>query len=193
MAVADGMKSGGLIGGVSARPTRIRPFLHDHPAPVREGLHQLLQEMDAARRAPVEFRRKGTEEGTPPKTCLDRPAFVRELGRIASFVERYAVPAGIIYLQVDRLDAIAERHGADAVSAVLSRVADLLAAQVRETDVVGRLDDTSFGILLAKATRAEASAKADMLGELVKASPLVWNGRAIQLSVTAGAEAIPGT
>jgi diguanylate cyclase (GGDEF)-like protein len=194
MTASSGAKPSNLIGGVSARPPRARLVVKDHPPAVRQGLSQLMQEVEAARAEPVHMRRAAGEENRDAaashRPCLDRSAFVRELGRIASFVERYAVPAGVIYMQVDKLDAITERNGPEAAAAALARVAETLASQVRDTDFVGELGGGDFGVILAKATQAEANAKAEMLGELIKASPIVRDGRAIQLSVTAGAQAL---
>jgi hypothetical protein len=167
MTASSGAKPSNLIGGVSARPPRARLVVKDHPPAVRQGLSQLMQEVEAARAEPVHMRRAAGEENRDAaashRPCLDRSAFVRELGRIASFVERYAA---------------------------LARVAETLASQVRDTDFVGELGGGDFGVILAKATQAEANAKAEMLGELIKASPIVRDGRAIQLSVTAGAQAL---
>lgn len=195
MPVFSAAKSSSLVGGISGRPARARPAIKDQPAIIREGLRQLIQDMDAIRNEPQALRRGAMERvaqdiAPPPKPALDRAAFVRELSRIASFVERYSVPASLIYMQLERLDAIAERHGPAAAAAAATKVADTLTTRVRETDFVGRLGESGFGILLAKATEAEAAAKADMLSELVKASPVIWEGRAIQLSVSIGALAL---
>lgn len=190
MAATSGIKSGNLIGGISGRPTAPRPTAKDLPPAVRDGLRQLLQEAETVRLAPVQFRRKSEDDAIALKPCVDRDGFIRELARISSFVQRYAVPAGIIYVRLEKLDSIAERHGAAAVHAAVSRVAAVLASQVRETDVVGCLGRDDFGVLLAKATLAEAAAKAEMLSGLIKASPIVWDGRAIALSVTSGAETL---
>lgn len=181
-----------MLGGVSARPNRTRPSIgHDHAPPVRDALVGLLHDVDALRGETVPLRRPPGDAAEPAqKTCLDRNAFVRELARIASFVERYAVPASVIYLQVDRLPEIAGRHGAGTVEAALAKVSETLCGQVRDTDFVGRVSHDGFAVILAKATRAEAIAKAEMLGELVKASPIVRDGRAVQLSVTSGAHAL---
>ncbi|MCC6920740.1 MAG: diguanylate cyclase [Alphaproteobacteria bacterium] len=181
-----------MLGGVSARTTRTRPSIgHDHAPPVRDALLGLLRDVDAVRGEAAQLRRPAADAAAPAqKSCLGRDAFVRELARIVSFVERYAVPASVIYLQVDRLSDIAGRLGTETAEAALAKVSETLCGQVRDTDFVGRVSDGGFGIILAKATRAEAMAKAEMLSELVKASPIVRNGRAVQLSVTSGAHAL---
>jgi diguanylate cyclase (GGDEF)-like protein len=193
MPVSGGVKSSNLLGSLPARPLRSRPAAKDHPPIVREGLRRLMQDMEAARSAPLPMQRPmpghvENDVAPPPKLTLGRAAFLRKLNRIASFVERYAVPASVIFVHVEKLDAIKERNGVAGAEAAMTRVGETLTAQVWETDFVGQLGESEFGILLVKANEAEATAKAEMLSELIKASPIIRDGRAIQLSVTAGVQ-----
>ena len=92
----------GTLGGISARTTRARPSIgHDHAPPVRDALLGLLHDVDALRDEPVPLRRGASEPAG--RACLDRDAFVRELARIVSFVERFAIPASLIYFHIDKL------------------------------------------------------------------------------------------
>lgn len=119
--------------------------------------------------------------------CFNRRAFVREISRIVSFVERYGAPASLIYVDLDDFKAVNDRYGHGAGDMALQRACAVLGGNIRESDVLGRIGGDEFGVILAKATQAEAEAKADMLAELIKASPLVWENKAIPLTFTTGA------
>jgi diguanylate cyclase (GGDEF)-like protein len=82
---------------------------------------------------------------------------------------------GSVGLLVAHLDQFAEYqvdHGDDAGEVALQRVAQVLAAHVRPTDVVYRYDDARFGVLLADATAGEAAGVAERIRSDVEAVAL---------------------
>ena len=105
---------------------------------------------------------------------LNRRAFVREMSRMISFAERYDVPASLIYFDLDGFKAVNDAHGHAAGDAALTYIADLLRANVRESDIVGRLGGDEFGVILAKADQAQAESKARSLSDLFQRKPFVW-------------------
>ncbi|HEY2706783.1 MAG TPA: GGDEF domain-containing protein [Caulobacteraceae bacterium] len=108
----------------------------------------------------------------PLTTAKNRRAFIREVKRVATFAQRYDLPASLVYFDVDDLKAVNDRFGHAAGDAVLQAVADRLATHVRESDVVGRMGGDEFGVLLVQADQATAQAKAEMLARLVEAEPV---------------------
>ncbi len=84
---------------------------------------------------------------------FNRRAFLRELHRTMSEVERYKTPAAVIYIDLDGFKSVNDEYGHSAGDAVLRHVGLLLADSVRESDVVGRLGGDEFGIILNRATR----------------------------------------
>ena len=122
----------------------------------------------------------------PLLPVLNRRAFVRELGRALAFVQRYGGEAALIYLDLDGLKTINDAQGHAAGDAALAAVAATLVDQVRESDVVGRMGGDEFAVLLARAPAAEAQAKAASLAHAVAEAPLVFEGRALPLSVSVG-------
>ena len=103
----------------------------------------------------------------------NRRAFVRELTRVISMTERYGQPSSIIFLDVDGLKKINDRHGHGAGDVALLSVADRLLLNVRESDIVGRLGGDEFGVILFNADGETALAKAAALTENIAAHPIV--------------------
>ena len=68
---------------------------------------------------------------------LNRRAFLRELGRIRTFAQRYGSPASLVYFDLDDLKGVNDRLGHAAGDAALKAVAERLLGNVRESDIVG--------------------------------------------------------
>jgi diguanylate cyclase (GGDEF)-like protein len=105
---------------------------------------------------------------------LNRRGFLRELARVRAFAERYGHPASLVYFDLDGFKAINDRLGHAAGDAALKAVADRLSAQIRETDVLGRVGGDEFALVLAQADRSAAEAKAEALAQAIEATPLAF-------------------
>ncbi|MFI4936751.1 MAG: GGDEF domain-containing protein [Caulobacterales bacterium] len=106
-------------------------------------------------------------------TCANnRRAFIRELKRVAAFSQRYGGPASLIYFDLDGLKAVNDRFGHAAGDAALQAVAQRLSANVRESDVVGRMGGDEFAVLLAQADLATARSKAEALARVIESEPV---------------------
>jgi len=103
---------------------------------------------------------------------LNRRAFIRELNRVIAFAQRYGGPASLIYFDLNGFKAVNDRFGHAAGDIALRAVAERLAANVRESDIVGRLGGDEFGVILVHADRAAATAKAESLASAVEAEPV---------------------
>jgi diguanylate cyclase (GGDEF)-like protein len=103
---------------------------------------------------------------------LNRRAFLRELGRIRTFAQRYGSPASLVYFDLDDLKGVNDRLGHAAGDAALKAVAERLLAHVRESDIVGRMGGDEFAVILAQADQATAEAKAAALARAIEAEPL---------------------
>lgn len=121
---------------------------------------------------------------------FNRRAFLRELHRTMSEVERYRTPAAVLYVDLDGLKTLNDGFGHAAGDAALKHIGRLLAESVRESDVVGRLGGDEFGIILNRASAEEARAKADALSQRIAATPLLHVGVAHRLSAAIGVHAI---
>jgi diguanylate cyclase (GGDEF)-like protein len=86
---------------------------------------------------------------------------------------RFGRPATLAILTVEGAQAIRQDHGRRALDRALGRVADVLRKQSRNYDLLARLDDARFAILLPETTRAEAVKVTDRISAALAASPPV--------------------
>ncbi|MFT3727716.1 MAG: GGDEF domain-containing protein [Terricaulis sp.] len=121
---------------------------------------------------------------------FNRRAFLRELHRTMSEVERYKTPAAVLYVDLDGFKALNDSYGHAAGDAVLRHVGRLLSDSVRESDVVGRLGGDEFGVILNRVSADEAAAKAKSLDEKVNNSAILHAGIAHRVRASIGVHAI---
>jgi diguanylate cyclase (GGDEF)-like protein len=121
---------------------------------------------------------------------LNRRALVRELGRIRTFAQRYGSPASLVYFDLDDLKGVNDRFGHAAGDAVLKATADRLVANVRESDLVGRMGGDEFAVILVQADQATAEAKAAALSRAVERDPLHFGDWTAPIHVSFGVREI---
>ncbi|HPA39305.1 MAG TPA: GGDEF domain-containing protein, partial [Phenylobacterium sp.] len=124
---------------------------------------------------------------------LNRRAFVRELGRIRTFAQRYGSPASLVYFDIDGFKGVNDRYGHAAGDAALQAVAARLAANVRESDIVGRMGGDEFAVILAQADRATAEAKARSLAHEIEKSPIEFGDWTAPIHISYGVREISQT
>jgi diguanylate cyclase (GGDEF)-like protein len=122
----------------------------------------------------------------PLTETLNRRGFERELKRSLAYVKRYGASAALIYLDLDSLKPVNDRHGHAAGDAVLKAVAAALHRQVRISDTVGRLGGDEFAVLLWNVSGPVAAAKARALEAAVYAAPVRWGRSTLVVGASAG-------
>jgi diguanylate cyclase (GGDEF)-like protein len=121
---------------------------------------------------------------------LNRRALLRELGRIRTFAQRYGSPASLVYFDLDDLKGVNDRLGHAAGDAALKAVAERLLANVRESDIVGRMGGDEFAVILVQADQATAEAKAAALARAIEAEPLRFGDWSAPVHISWGAREI---
>ncbi|HYD88862.1 MAG TPA: GGDEF domain-containing protein [Vitreimonas sp.] len=121
---------------------------------------------------------------------FNRRAFLRELHRTMSEVERYRTPAAVLYLDLDGFKQLNDAYGHAAGDAVLRHVGLMLVDSVRESDVVGRLGGDEFGVILNRASAEEAHAKAAALSEKLDGAIILHEGMGHRVRASFGVHAI---
>jgi diguanylate cyclase (GGDEF)-like protein len=173
------------VGGVPE--VELTPNVRRALATLMEEVEQLRGELAEAR-ARIGYLEKLVDED-PLMPVVNRRAFVRELSRMLAFARRYAVPASIIYFDVNNMKQINDFHGHAAGDAALVATAQVLVENVRTSDVVGRLGGDEMGVLLVQADQAQAERKAAELAALIEARETMWQRTPIHVTVAYGAYA----
>jgi diguanylate cyclase (GGDEF)-like protein len=115
---------------------------------------------------------------------------VRELGRVRTFAQRYGAPASLVYFDLDGFKSVNDRYGHAAGDAALAAVAERLAANVRQSDLVGRMGGDEFAVILVQADEAVAQAKARALAQAIEREPIRFGDWSAPLHVSFGVRAI---
>jgi len=164
---------------------------------VQEAIAQLMAEVDTLRQeldqsmSRIEYLEQLADQDSLAPVA-NRRAFVRELSRNLSYAERYGTPSSVIYLDLNGLKQINDSRGHAAGDAAILKVAKILAANVRESDIVGRLGGDEFGVMLSHADEDAARGKAEFLAKTISEDPLEWQGEMIDLEVAFGVHTIRG-
>ena len=117
---------------------------------------------------------------------FNRRAFERELNRVISFANRYEVQASLVYFDLDGFKHINDRFGHPAGDAILLAVGETLAANIRESDLVGRVGGDEFAVILAKAGPEDARRKGAELAEAISKTEITYQGHRLQVGAAYG-------
>jgi diguanylate cyclase (GGDEF)-like protein len=144
---------------------------------VKAALATLVIELDDLRAEVKRLKARLQEaeaaaDADPLTGVKNRRAFLRELKRVGAFCLRYEAPASLLYFDLDDLKGVNDRFGHAAGDAALIAVAGRLSANVRDSDVIGRIGGDEFAVLLAQADGAVAAAKGEMLARAIAAAPV---------------------
>ena len=155
-------------------------------------VNRLRRELEDTRSRLSEVERQADEDPMLPVLC--RRAFMREMRMALAVAQRHNHQSFLLYIDIDGLQRINEALGHSAGDAALGHLANILLAQVRATDVVGRLGGDEFGILLAHCESLEgAQKKSAEIAMRVNRAPLVWRDAMLALSISVGVRPIDGS
>jgi len=165
---------------------------------VRDALMSLMREVDQLRVEAERMRQRIREaeklaDHDALLPVLNRRAFMAELSRVIALGRRYREPAGLAFLDIDNFKQINDTFGHAAGDAALRHLVDTLKANVRETDVVGRLGGDEFGVILVRSDETGTQAKVKALALLLKLHPLMMDGVEIPMSISVGSVALDGS
>lgn len=158
---------------------------------VRQALFSLMTEVQELRAELAQTRDRLDEleklaDRDPLLDILNRRAFVRELDRILAMASRYDVQSCLVFIDMNDLKQINDQRGHAAGDAALKHVASALSANIRQTDIAGRLGGDEFGLLLTHVGHETAEEKAAGLAELVSKTPVAYNGASYTVEISFG-------
>ena len=121
--------------------------------------------------------------------ALNRRGFMTVLARNLAYCRRHGVEAALLYLDLDGFKGVNDGMGHAAGDAALIAVAELLLANVRESDAVGRMGGDEFTVVLMNAGAEEGREKARRLSEALNSDGFVWEGQRLRLGGSFGVRA----
>lgn len=124
--------------------------------------------------------------------ALNRRGFMSVLSRSMAHCRRHEVEAALLYLDMDGFKGVNDGLGHAAGDAALMAVADLLLANVRESDAVGRLGGDEFRASADECGADEGREKARRLSEALETEGFVWEGATVALGGSFGVRAYAG-
>jgi two-component system cell cycle response regulator len=110
-----------------------------------------------------------------------------ELSRAVRFSEPFAV----VFVELDQMKAVNDRHGHQAGDTVLIELARRLTEAVREVDVVARWGGDEFTLLLPKTGLAGALRLAEKIRAAVADAPFVVDTGELDITISVGVAAYP--
>lgn len=99
---------------------------------------------------------------------------------------RYGFPLACILMQVDRLQTLADIHGADLVEVVRTELARLVAAGTRGADQLGFVSDDRYLLVLPHTAEADAVIVADRIHRNFGDLEVVVKGSSLAMSLSLG-------
>ena len=99
----------------------------------------------------------------PLTSLLNRRAFLHEVSKRIDRLERDGLPGTLLFIDLDHFKVVNDCHGHDAGDAALCRVASLLRATVRPTDLIARFGGDEFAVWLDGADELASAERAETL------------------------------
>jgi diguanylate cyclase (GGDEF)-like protein len=99
--------------------------------------------------------------------ALTRRGFVEQAEREIARARRYSRSGTLVMLDLDHFKTVNDTHGHAIGDRVLQKVAEIIRATLRPSDVFGRLGGEEFGILLPETAGDEAAAGIERLRHAV--------------------------
>lgn len=123
------------------------------------------------------------------KTANGRGALVAMLDRVAGQAGR---DTACILIQIDDWAVLHDRWGHDTCEEIAARIEERLQAALRNGDLLTRLGDSRFGVVLAPLSSARLGLRDTIAARLADsvAEPLPLRGTALRLSASAGHSAM---
>lgn len=117
---------------------------------------------------------------------LNRRGFMEGMNRALQSARRYGEEGVLCFIDLDGFKAINDTHGHQAGDMVLRRVAELLLANVRKTDLVSRLGGDEYAVLFIHAVKQIGRKRAEILRQILNASSLAFGEITIPIRASIG-------
>lgn len=186
--------------GIVREAMRLRPTRTVHGNIVTLELSLSLLKVDRSRLMAVitDRRDKQRADQQPRKAAewdgltglANRRVFVEAAEREVMRYQRSPRDLSMLLINVDALASVNDAHGRAGGDAVLRNLAVNLSAGLREADLVARIADEEFALLLPATGLEGAYAAANRLRRTIEAQSVPVDGRCIRYTVSGGVAAM---
>jgi diguanylate cyclase (GGDEF)-like protein len=118
--------------------------------------------------------------------ALTRRGFFAEVEKEFRRAGRYDRPSTLVAIDVDHFKAINDRYGHPAGDAVLVSIANASMANMRRSDIFGRLGGEEFALLLPETDAEEAREAAERIRRTIEATIIEVGGTEVRATVSMG-------
>jgi diguanylate cyclase (GGDEF)-like protein/PAS domain S-box-containing protein len=146
----------------------------------------LVQVQDITHRRHYEENLQYLATHDPLTGLHNRASFAEQLDTHADLVRRYGSDGALLLLDLDHFKYVNDTLGHQVGDQLIARVAKVLAARLRESDVLARLGGDEFAALLPRASLEQAQQVAEDLLEALRAERIAVpgaNGRPMTASI----------
>lgn len=106
--------------------------------------------------------------------------------KIFGLCRRNGHPCSVIMADIDHFKQVNDTHGHAAGDAVLARVAQVMAGEMRSSDLLARIGGEEFAIVAPDADADQALLLATRLRLAVEATPAVHEGKSLPVTISLG-------
>jgi two-component system, cell cycle response regulator len=122
---------------------------------------------------------------------LNRRYLLLRLEEEFSRARRHRTPISLVFIDIDHLKEINDGHGQAAGDAAIRRVGQIIRTQVRREDVMGRIGEDVFGVVLIGNRYRGAAVMANKIRTEAEDATLQHAGAEIAIRVSAGISTYP--
>jgi diguanylate cyclase (GGDEF)-like protein/PAS domain S-box-containing protein len=141
---------------------------------------------DSTERRRVEARLRELADLDPLTGLLNRRSFENALAGHIDYSARYGGAGSLLVLDIDNFKYVNDTVSHRAGDALIKGVAHLIRGRLRKTDVLARLGDDEFAVLLHAADGEKAHRVAHELRELVAGHSFVLDRQPVRATVSIG-------
>ena len=98
----------------------------------------------------------------------DREAFETNLKAMLKSAQTHSYPCGLLLVRIDKCDQLAVRYGPSAVVSLQDKLAAVVAQSARDVDLVCRLKDDLYGVLLPAVSPLQGARHAEAIRSSVR-------------------------
>lgn len=151
---------------------------------LRLQVQNLIRENQTLKIAVAELERIVDRDTLTP--LYNRRYFMHALIKRKARLQRHKQPCALLYIDVDGLKAINDAHGHAAGDFALLRLAELLRANIRTSDIAARIGGDEFALLLDQLDEEAALEKGQRLNRVIADTHIEFSGRRFGLSASIG-------